>query len=64
MAADRWAGDEHCGFCLQRYAYELEVFCALCDRPMCPLCVVHEHVEAQRFCPDCATEARRNAGAR
>ena len=45
-------GDEHCGFCLQVYAYEMEVRCGLCDRGVCPCCV---RVTGGRIvlCPDC-----------
>lgn len=50
------AGDAHCGFCLQSYAYELEVFCLHCDRPMCPICVVKRTFRGQRICPECASD--------
>lgn len=53
---DRWSGPERCGFCLQGYLLELEVFCAACDRPVCPLCVARGRVRAERLCPECAQE--------
>jgi hypothetical protein len=51
-----WAegGSERCPFCLQSYAYEVEVRCADCDRPSCPHCaVVERHTAVVRRCPDC-----------
>jgi hypothetical protein len=53
---DGGIGDEHCGFCLQSYAYELEVFCIHCDRPMCPVCVVTRTFQGERICPECASD--------
>ena len=63
MAAptDRWSGQEHCAFCLQRYAESLEVYCVHCDRPVCPLCVVRHRVQTALVCPECTAE---DAGAR
>lgn len=50
----RRTDDGHCGFCLQSYAYEFEVFCAHCDRPMCVVCVVTQGFRGERLCPECA----------
>lgn len=46
-----------CPLCWQGYAWELHVACVGCDRPMCPLCVDHEHADGPR-CPECAAEGR------
>lgn len=49
-----WEDDagETCPFCHQGYAYELEVRCVDCDRPMCPLCAVR--LRRRRLtCPQC-----------
>jgi len=56
QAKVRWTGHEHCGFCLQSYVYQLEVFCARCDRVVCPLCVVRRGFAAERVCPECVRE--------
>lgn len=53
MPHDRWSGAELCRHCLQAYAFELEVACAACDGPVCPLCVVQIGFEAVRLCPEC-----------
>lgn len=42
-----------CPCCWQGYAWELHVACVGCDRPICPLCVDHEHADGPR-CPECA----------
>lgn len=58
-AAPWWAegGSESCPFCLQSYAYELEVRCHRCDRPTCPQCVVTERLTVTtRLCPECLEE--------
>jgi hypothetical protein len=52
---DRWTGDGRCGFCLQFYLLQLELHCAECDRPVCPLCAKHGAGDAGGLCPDCAT---------
>lgn len=48
-------GEEQCAFCLQTYAYEVEVRCADCDRPSCLHCVVtvREHTSGHH-CPECS----------
>ena len=59
-----WAhgGSERCPVCLQLYAYEVEVRCADCDGPLCPLCAVEVTVElVARRCPDCCTGAAEEA---
>jgi hypothetical protein len=53
---DRWGGDGQCGFCLQSYLVQLELHCAECDRPVCPLCATHGG-DAGGLCPDCAGSA-------
>ncbi len=54
---DRWGGDGPCSFCLQPYLLQLELFCAECDRPVCPLCATHGAPGAGGLCPDCAASA-------
>jgi hypothetical protein len=56
-APDRWSGDGMCEFCLQLYVVHLEVYCAECDRPVCPLCTTHGGA-AGRACPECAAGTR------
>ena len=57
-APDRWSGDGQCGFCLQFYLLQLEVHCADCDRPLCPLCARHDAGDAGGgLCPECASGA-------
>jgi len=51
-ALDRWSGDGLCGFCLQSYIVQLEVYCAECDRPVCPFCATHRS-QTGGLCPDC-----------
>ena len=46
-------GTEHCPFCLQRYALEVELRCTGCDRGMCAHCVTHVHVHEDVWCPEC-----------
>lgn len=53
-ARDRWSGDGLCVFCLQAYVVHLEVYCAECDRPVCPLCATRRAGLAARLCPECA----------
>lgn len=51
-----WAegGSERCPFCLQSYAYEVEIRCADCDSPSCPCCAVIERRTAvYHRCSDC-----------
>lgn len=50
---DRWSGTERCGFCLQRYRFELEVHCVRCDRPACPLCVARARTGVELWCVEC-----------
>jgi hypothetical protein len=53
---DRWSGDGQCGFCLQTYLLQLEVYCVECDRPLCPLCAMHRS-PGGGLCPECANGA-------
>lgn len=71
-------GSEVCDFCLQRYAWEVEVRCVACDRPVCPVCVVtvrervperagperapRERAGPERFCPECFPGGGRTEG--
>jgi hypothetical protein len=57
-----WAPDafhseaEECSFCFGVYAYELEVRCVDCDRPMCPVCAVSVRRTEVHVCLDCDCE--------
>ncbi len=55
-------GEERCDFCLERYAYEMEVRCVGCDRPVCPVCAVRVQVRRETFCPECAPGAAAPSG--
>ena len=45
---------EECVHCFGTYAVEVEVRCADCDGPMCPLCAVTVRETATFRCVDCA----------
>jgi len=53
----RWrdAGADRCGFCLHRFALEIEYRCDDCDRAVCAVCIVRMSVSDSRHCPDCVT---------
>lgn len=51
-------GTEQCPFCLQTYAYQLEVRCTACDRAACPFCVVAGRGRRERLCVGCAGPER------
>jgi hypothetical protein len=47
-------GEERCDFCLQTYAYEVEVRCVDCDQPSCPHCaVLIRERRTVHHCPEC-----------
>lgn len=46
-------GPETCPFCTGRLHVEVLSFCADCDRPVCPTCLVEE---SRVLCPECAEE--------
>lgn len=50
-------GDQQCSFCLQPYAYPMEVRCTDCDRPACPLCAERSVARTGRLCPECTSAA-------
>jgi hypothetical protein len=58
----RWAGTETCPHCAQRYVYELEVRCEVCDGPLCPICAVREVEAVDWRCPDCPAETAEGTG--
>ena len=47
---------EECSVCLGLYAYEVEVRCVDCDRPMCPVCAVTLRRSEVHVCVDCGSE--------
>jgi len=50
-----WLAQEaHCEACSERYAVGWERWCAVCDRPVCALCVVI--VDRTVLCPTCLGE--------
>lgn len=49
-------GWEECSVCAARFDYEVEVRCADCDAPICPLCAVEIRAREERVCVPCAAE--------
>ena len=49
-------GLESCDFCAHRFAIEVAYFCADCDRPVCPLCVMRVVSRGELLCPECAAQ--------
>jgi hypothetical protein len=47
---------EACPCCFGFYAYEIEVRCADCDKPMCPLCAVSGRRIEVHVCVECGAE--------
>jgi hypothetical protein len=45
-----------CGFCDQRFAYEVEYRCVACAAPVCPHCVVILRERRESYCPSCPTD--------
>lgn len=45
------AGPENCPFCAGRVHFEALAYCADCDRPVCPTCLVPAD---RALCPECA----------
>jgi DNA-directed RNA polymerase subunit RPC12/RpoP len=57
-AADPWwskPGPELCEFCLHTFQVEAGYYCADCDRPICPVCVLQIRERHSVSCPDCST---------
>lgn len=48
-------GPESCPFCEGQLHFEALVYCADCDRPICPTCQV-EVVSRRVLCPECYAE--------
>lgn len=46
-------GSEACAVCAARFDYEIEVRCADCDAPLCPLCAVEVEARAEWVCAPC-----------
>lgn len=52
--------EQECRFCVSDFAVLAEIFCADCDRPVCPMCIVAVPEAAVRYiCPDCREELER-----
>lgn len=51
-------GPQRCGRCLQGYHVEMGYYCAECDGPVCPACVVTVVERRLVLCPECAEGAR------
>ncbi len=51
-------GPERCGHCLHCYYVEMGYYCAECDAPVCPACVVTVLERRLVLCPGCAERAR------
>lgn len=49
-------GSATCDFCLRTYHFEAGYYCAICDRPVCPLCVMEIHDTRIIHCPACHME--------
>lgn len=47
------AGPEQCEFCLQSFYQESGYYCADCDRPVCPVCVIALREHKVTRCPQC-----------
>lgn len=47
-------GTEECVVCAARFDYEVEVRCADCDEPVCPLCAVEVRAREARVCVPCS----------
>lgn len=45
---------ERCPHCLQVYVLEVGTYCAVCDEPICPFCVLE--VKGEVVCPACHEE--------
>lgn len=55
-------GPETCSFCEVRYHYEIAVYCAGCDQPTCPYCIVFVERTREPACPQCATALEKGEG--
>jgi hypothetical protein len=49
-------GPEVCPSCGCHYHEEAGYWCCVCDRPVCPLCVVLLREPPVACCPDCRAE--------
>jgi len=46
-------GPERCPACGRPYHEEAGYWCCICDRPVCPLCVILVLEPAAAYCPEC-----------
>ena len=45
------AGPDVCEFCQHAFHVEVGFYCADCDRPVCPVCVIT--LSSRAACPEC-----------
>ena len=50
------AGPDYCEFCQHTFYVEVGFYCADCDRPICPVCVVTVHGQEGVTCSECSSE--------
>jgi hypothetical protein len=49
-------GPEICPFCEVHLHFEVMLYCATCDRPICPTCQVEIMESRSVLCPECYAE--------
>jgi DNA-directed RNA polymerase subunit RPC12/RpoP len=49
-------GPSTCDYCLATFHLEMGYYCADCDRPVCPVCVLAARDRRAVVCPECHTE--------
>ena len=49
------AGPDVCEFCLHTFRMEVGFYCADCDSPICPACVISSRERHVSVCPGCAS---------
>lgn len=54
-------GPDHCAFCLHLYHGEAGSHCSLCDRPVCPGCMIEIRAIRGIVCPECHATVRGEA---
>lgn len=51
-------GPDVCLYCAGPTSAEVCYFCAICDRLVCPACLLIERKTQRVLCPECAAEER------